>query len=72
MYDVAIVGAGPAGCAAANILAKNGLKVIVTEKESLPRYKCCAGGISLRCLNSLYRLKVDINEVAFKITKDFP
>ena len=71
MYDAVIVGAGPAGCSAANILAKEGLKVIILEKEKLPRYKCCAGGVSLKCLNSLFLLHADINEVALQEYKGF-
>ena len=71
MYDVAIVGAGPAGCSAANILAKEGYKVIILEKEKIPRFKCCAGGISLRCLNSLFLLHTDINEVSLQEYKGF-
>jgi len=46
MYDTIIVGAGPAGGAAAYHLAKKGRSVLVLEKESLPRYKPCGGGVS--------------------------
>ncbi len=46
MYDCIIVGAGPAGGAAAYHLAKRGRSVLVLEKESLPRYKPCGGGVS--------------------------
>src|SRR6266576_4151951 len=37
-YDTLIIGAGPAGCAAAAILAEFGRKVLVLEKEKFPRY----------------------------------
>lgn len=46
MYDCIIVGAGPAGGTAAYHLAKRGRSVLVVEKESLPRYKPCGGGVS--------------------------
>jgi geranylgeranyl reductase family protein len=46
MFDCIIVGAGPAGGTAAYHLAKRGRKVIVLEKESLPRYKPCGGGVA--------------------------
>lgn len=46
MYDCIIVGAGPAGGTAAYHLAKRGRAVLVLEKESLPRYKPCGGGVS--------------------------
>ena len=38
-YDVIIVGAGPAGTAAAAILAKAGRQVIILEKANFPRYR---------------------------------
>lgn len=46
MYDCIIVGSGPAGGAAAYHLAKRGRSVLVLEKETLPRYKPCGGGVS--------------------------
>lgn len=46
MLDCAIVGAGPAGGAAAYHLAKQGHSVAILEKETLPRYKPCGGGVS--------------------------
>lgn len=46
MFDCIIVGAGPAGGTAAYHLAKQGRSVLVLEKESLPRYKPCGGGVS--------------------------
>ena len=46
IYDCIIVGSGPSGGAAAYCLAKYGHKVLIIEKESLPRYKPCGGGVS--------------------------
>lgn len=46
MFDCIIVGAGPAGGTAAYHLAKKGHSVLVLEKETLPRYKPCGGGVS--------------------------
>ncbi len=46
MFDCIIVGAGPAGGSAAYHLAKRGRSVLTIEKESLPRYKPCGGGVS--------------------------
>lgn len=46
MYDCVIVGAGPAGATAAYHLAKRGRSVLLLEKQQLPRYKPCGGGVS--------------------------
>src|SRR5690348_15109019 len=46
--DVAIVGAGPAGAAAALALRGKGLRVGIIEKATLPRYKTCGGGVLRR------------------------
>jgi geranylgeranyl reductase family protein len=46
MFDCIIVGAGPAGGSAAYHLAKQGRSVLILEKDSLPRYKPCGGGVS--------------------------
>jgi geranylgeranyl reductase family protein len=42
-YDVAIIGAGPAGCSAGIMLAKNGVKVLLLDKSEFPRDKPCGG-----------------------------
>ena len=48
LFDVAIIGAGPAGASAAYYLVKENKKVILLEKEILPRYKTCGGGVVYR------------------------
>lgn len=50
IYDVIIVGAGPGGATAAYFLGEAGLRVLVLEKKTLPRYKACGGGVSMRTL----------------------
>lgn len=45
-YDVIIAGAGPAGASAAYWLSEAGQRVLVLEKERLPRYKACGGGVT--------------------------
>lgn len=49
-FDVAIVGGGPAGCAAAIRLAVAGLKVVLVEQKRFPREKLCGEFISPECL----------------------
>ena len=41
LYDVAIVGAGPAGSTTAYFLGKLGLKVALFDKKQFPRHKPC-------------------------------
>ncbi|WP_287129958.1 geranylgeranyl reductase family protein [Candidatus Cyanaurora vandensis] len=45
MYDCLVIGSGPAGGATAYHLAKRGWRVLVLDKETLPRYKPCGGGV---------------------------
>ncbi|MEO8411175.1 MAG: FAD-dependent oxidoreductase, partial [Propionivibrio sp.] len=40
-FDVAIIGAGPAGAAAAILLARAGWTVALIEKRAFPRRKVC-------------------------------
>jgi electron transfer flavoprotein-quinone oxidoreductase len=47
-FDVIVVGAGPSGLAAAYILAKRGLKVIVFERGEHPGSKNVMGGVLYR------------------------
>nr|XP_054768083.1 conditioned medium factor receptor 1-like [Lytechinus pictus] len=44
-YDVAIVGAGPAGSTLAYYLAKSGRKVLLLEKKKFPRDKYCGDAV---------------------------
>lgn len=49
-YEVAVVGAGPAGAAAAQALAAAGVRTALLERCPLPRYKTCGGGLVPRAL----------------------
>ncbi|MEU6853655.1 geranylgeranyl reductase family protein [Actinacidiphila alni] len=45
VWDVVVIGAGPAGATAAHAAAVTGRRVLLLEKSELPRYKTCGGGI---------------------------
>lgn len=47
-YDVVIVGAGPAGLAAAKVLAEKNKNVLVLEKNKIIGPKVCAGGLTTK------------------------
>ena len=50
MYDVVVVGAGPAGATAGRSCACQGLRTVIVEKHKLPRKKVCAGGVTLKSI----------------------
>lgn len=52
-FDVVICGAGPAGATVAKDLAQAGLKVLLCEKDKLPRYKPCGGGLTKKAWGEL-------------------
>jgi len=57
MFDVAVIGAGPAGATASRYLAKKGLKVCMIDKDHFPRDKPCGGGFSESLLDEFPYLR---------------
>lgn len=45
-YDLAVVGAGPAGSSAARRASQLGLRVLLVDKAAMPREKTCGGAVS--------------------------
>lgn len=45
VWDVVVIGAGPAGAMAAHAAAGSSRRVLLLERAQLPRYKTCGGGI---------------------------
>ena len=58
-----MVGAGPAGTAAATTLARAGREVIVVDKAVFPRDKCCGDGLTTLALRELEQLGLDHRQV---------
>ncbi|NHJ14623.1 MAG: geranylgeranyl reductase family protein [Candidatus Thorarchaeota archaeon] len=57
MYDVAVVGAGPAGATAGYYLAKAGHSVCLIDKDTFPRDKPCGGGFATTLVDEFSYLK---------------
>lgn len=57
-YDVVIIGAGPAGVAAAHNLVNNNISCILIDKQKFPRNKLCAGGITYKTFELIKTLKL--------------
>jgi len=62
--DVAVVGGGPAGAAAAVTLARAGRDVVLVDKAVFPRDKCCGDGLTTGALRGLDELGLDPSAVA--------
>lgn len=46
MYDLAVIGGGPAGCAASIMAARSGRSVLLLEQGCFPRHKVCGEFVS--------------------------
>ena len=57
-FDVAIVGAGPAGSSCAAFCALGGLRTLVLERERFPREKVCGDCFNPSCWPVLRRLEI--------------
>ncbi|SMG38750.1 geranylgeranyl reductase family [Corynebacterium pollutisoli] len=66
VVDVLVVGAGPAGAAAAIHAADTGLEVLLVDAATFPRDKTCGDGLTPRAIHSLARLGL-----ADEVTRDY-
>ena len=67
LFDVAIVGAGPAGSTCAYYLARQGKRVLLLEKSRFPRDKLCGDAVCTNAQVHLRRMGVLQEIVASKL-----
>jgi flavin-dependent dehydrogenase len=64
-YQIAIVGAGPAGCSAAlwtaRLCPQLAERILVLEKDRHPRMKVCAGGLTVEAMDALARMGLSLS-----------
>lgn len=71
-FDLVILGAGPAGTAAAKHARTLGLSVAVVDKARFPRDKLCGGLVTGRCATALQEVFcLDVTEEGFDTKRDF-
>ncbi len=75
-YDAIIVGGGPAGASAAFTLRQASKRVLVLEKDRMPRYKTCGGAVSRRVLEQFPFsfepvIQSDVNAISYALGRDF-
>jgi geranylgeranyl reductase family protein len=59
IWDIAIVGGGPAGSTCAGFCAASGLRTIVVEREKFPREKVCGDCLNPHCWPIVRRLQLE-------------
>ena len=59
IFDVAIVGGGPAGSSCAAFCAQAGLRTLLLEREKFPREKVCGDCLNPSCWPVLQRLELE-------------
>ena len=71
MYDVIIVGGGPAGSIIGSLIARNDFKVLIIEKQTHPRWKPCGEGISMGGIQLLkqFDLHKPVQDILWEITR---
>lgn len=60
--DLLVIGAGPAGAAAAIRAARGGAKVVVFDKAPYGRDKVCGDGLTPRAIGALNELEIDLED----------
>ncbi|SCL35536.1 geranylgeranyl reductase family [Micromonospora nigra] len=69
VWDLAVVGGGPAGLSAAYVAARAGARTLVVERATHPRYKTCGGGLIGTSLAAVReRIEVPTHDLVDRVT----
>ncbi|TDC81558.1 geranylgeranyl reductase family protein [Micromonospora sp. KC606] len=69
IWDLVVVGAGPAGLTAARVAAEAGVRTLALERATHPRYKTCGGGLIGTSLSEVAgRIEVPAHDRADRVT----
>ena len=63
VYDAIVIGAGPAGSAAAVVLGRSGCRVLLLDRRPFPRDKPCGDLVGARALAAAFALGVRSSEL---------
>jgi flavin-dependent dehydrogenase len=63
-FDLAVIGAGPAGSSAAITAARSGMRVVLYEAGEFPRHKVCGEFISAESIDILRELLREVSDAA--------
>ncbi len=61
-FDIAVIGAGPAGAATAIEAARSGARVVVFDKAPYGRDKVCGDGLTPRAVGALHELGISLDD----------
>jgi flavin-dependent dehydrogenase len=70
LYDVAVVGAGPAGATAAIYLAQQNRKVVLIDRQTSPREAASVGWLNVRAAPVLAKLGVGVRPLLDQAFRD--
>jgi len=62
-HDAVVIGAGPAGSAAAHFLRARGLDVLLLDRAEFPRDKTCGDGLTPRAVRALERMGLGDDDI---------
>ncbi|MFI7026618.1 geranylgeranyl reductase family protein [Micromonospora sp. NPDC049900] len=69
VWELVVIGGGPAGLSAAYAAARRGVRTLVLERAAHPRYKTCGGGLTGVSLAAVTgRIEVPARDVVDRVT----